>query len=215
MLRNYLVSALRNLVRFKMYTFISLFGLSIGISGCIVFLSVVADQASFDRFHEDINRIYKLVRRDQDPNTGADHSYRTFGPLAPSLMDAFPEIEVATRLMTRGVFVKGDGEVIRMTVGLTDANFLELFSVAFLKGDRSNVFQKPNVVVITESAARKIFVDDDPLGKTLTGYERYLGDTYIVGGVVADFPKNSHLKFDILTATPAKNRFIDGLKAKH
>ncbi len=198
MFKNYLKTALRNIRKHKTYSFVNISGLAAGMVCCFFIFLWVRNELSFDRFHENADRIHRVVaehftegRSDVFPSTPA--------PLAKALMDEFPEVEQALRLQ--------DYSDIRLAYGnkqfwstrcfLTDPNFFDVFSFPLLKGDPRTALKNIDSIVITEEIAQKCFGEEEPLGKVLTVGSQNPKD-YKVTGVLKDIPKNSHLQFDFL-----------------
>ena len=198
MFRNYIKSAYRSLLKNKVYGAINISGLAVGISCCMLISLYVYDELSYDKFFDDSDRIYRVaLERKYPTNT------RFFGSspvnLAPTLKDNYPEVEEAGRL--HRLFFQSQIEVIiedRTFVEdnylFADENFFDVFSFDFIEGDPSTALDNPDQVVITASTASKYFGDESALNKT------YRIDTsrYVISGVVADVPTNSHMDFDIL-----------------
>lgn len=197
MLKNYLKIALRNLVRHKAYSAINIFGLAIGIACCLFIALYVQDELSYDRFHENVDRIYRLV---PDLNTpeGPRELAQSSPPLASALRNTFPEVFEAVRFVrTRGLFAVGEKRFYENEVFYADASVFDIFTYPLRQGDPATALQAPNSIVITQEFSQKYFGDDDPLNQTLTvNNER----TYKVTGVLEKIPHNSHLPFDALVS---------------
>ncbi|MGD9346299.1 MAG: ABC transporter permease [Candidatus Aminicenantes bacterium] len=199
MIRNYIKLALRSLQKHKAYSFINISGLAIGMSCCILILLYVADELSYDTYHEKANRIYR-VGAISSIGTTTRH-YATVPPaLAPELVDAIPEVEASVRIFD-SFELQGrlDGENIRIPdVFFMDSTFFDVFTHKFIAGDRDKVFANPDSIVITEATARRLFGEIDPIGKTISlPPERSL----LVTGVIKDVPKNSHFIFNGIIPT--------------
>jgi len=194
MLRNYLTVAVRNVLRQKGYSFINICGLALGIAFCVLVLLYVRDELSYDRFFEKADRIFRVNATSQNPE---GDFYRTVipPPAAPALREAFPEVEVVTRLAARSRVVLRVGEQAYQEdrFFLADASFFEVFSFSFLQGDAQTALTEPGSLVLTESMARKYFGDANPLGQVIT-FENEIELT--VAAVIEDVPSNSHLTFD-------------------
>jgi putative ABC transport system permease protein len=198
MIRNYFKTAWRNLWRNKVYTFINIAGLAIGMAACIVILLFVFYENSFDRFHS--KNIYRLNEVQKFPGMIASQKVAlSMFPMGPTLQQDFPEIRNFTRVNwdDKVQLTYRDKRLFLPQTFNVDTSFLHIFDFPLLKGDRAIALEKPNSVVLTESAARKLFGDQDPMGKTITHYG---SDTtsYTVTGIAADVPENSQLQFDAL-----------------
>jgi len=194
MLKNYLKIALRNIRRYKGYSFINIAGLAIGMACCILILLWVQDELSYDRFHENADYIYRVI---QDINFADDSTTWaiTQGPLGPSLKEDFPEIINATRITSRRFRLTYNDKSFDERPGMADGSILEMFSFPLIKGDPATALSDPNSIVMTEEMAEKYFGSEDPLGKTIKADNRW---DFQVTGILKEVPHNSHLQFDSL-----------------
>ena len=199
MLRPYLKLAFRNLRSQPGYSTITLFGLVIGFGACLLIAQWVAEELSYDRFHADADRIYRVIAErgeGDDTQISANTSY----PIIPHLRADFPEIAAATRArrMFRPTVSHGERRFREERFYAVDSTFFDVFSYRLMRGDRSTALDAPDAAVLTSTAAQRYFGDDDPIGKRLlykTGAEPV---ELTVTGVVADPPHNTHLHFDFL-----------------
>ena len=200
MIRNYFKIALRNLLKRRLFSIVNIFGLSIGLAACFLILHYVNFEWSYDNFHDDGNRIFRvLIKRSI---ASGDALFATTHPgVSPALKDQFSEIEESARIVPQSVFLndvsvwtyvdeRGQEKVFNEeNVYCVDQAFLNLFSFPFLSGDLSTALLDPSSVVISETISRKYFGDQDPLGKTLLlNKDRRL----TVTGVFKDIAGNSH-----------------------
>jgi len=196
MFRNYLKSGFRNLKRHKIYSFINIFGLAVGMACAIIILLWIQDELSYDRFHENANDIYRVVEKWQYSSGEMDYNRVTPGPLAPVLKADYPEIILSTRYF--GSFEKWqltyDEKSYLSPGGSVDNDFFSIFTFPFVKGNPQTAFPKPHSMVITEDLAKKLFGDDDPLGEIIHLEQR----TFEITGILENIPRNSHLRFDFL-----------------
>ena len=196
MFRNYLKSGFRNLKRHKIYSFINIFGLAVGMACAIIILLWIQDELSYDRFHENANNIYRVVEKWQYSSGEMDYNRVTPGPLAPVLKADYPEIILSTRYF--GSFEKWqltyDEKSYLSPGGSVDNDFFSIFTFPFVKGNPQTAFPKPHSMVITEDLAKKLFGDDDPLGEIIHLEQR----TFEITGILENIPRNSHLRFDFL-----------------
>ncbi len=198
MLKNYFLIIWRNLSRNKLYSAINITGLATAIAACIVIFLFVFYENSFDSMHH--RNLYRLneVQKNNDTKT-TDKSAGTEFSTAPTLQNEFPQVLNYTRLE--------DGDQYEMTYGenrvffpqtfFVDTSFLRIFDFPLLRGDRRTALQKPNSIVLTESAARELFGNADPIGKAVSQFGE---DTllFMVTGILKDVPANSQLRFDAL-----------------
>ncbi|HUB60758.1 MAG TPA: ABC transporter permease, partial [Puia sp.] len=198
MLRNYFKIAWRNLWKNKVYSIINIAGLAIGMAACIVMLLFVLYENSFDRFHT--KNIYRLNEVQKFPGMVASQKVAlSMFPMGPTLQQDFPEILNFTRVNwdTKYQLTYRDRRIFLPQTFNVDTSFLHIFDFPLLKGDRATALEQPNSAVLTESTARKLFGEQDPMGQTITHYG---SDTtsFKVTGIAADVPENSQLQFDAL-----------------
>ena len=198
MIKNFLKIAYRSLAKNKVYTAINIFGLTVGIACCLIISLYVHDETSYDSFFEDSERIYRVALERQYPN-----NTRYFGSspvnLAPALKETFDEIESAGRIhrlffQNQTTVTIGEKSFIEENYLFADSDFFDVFSLNFVEGSKESVLNHPNQVVISESTARKFFGNQSAIDQT------YRIDTsdFLIKGVFADMPDNSHMSFDIL-----------------
>jgi putative ABC transport system permease protein len=201
MLVNYLKTAWRNLAREKSFALVNIAGLAVGMAVCIAILLFVNFELSYDGFHAQADRLYRLRLDAYREGTPVLQRARVRGFVGPELREIFPEIRQSARLinlqgiMGNQVMSRGAASFIEERMYYADPEFLRMFSFPLLEGDPERALLEPLSAVLTESAARKYFGDDPALGKTLV----LNGKTdFLVTGVLADVPPNSHLRFDFL-----------------
>ncbi|MBC7921346.1 MAG: ABC transporter permease, partial [Ferruginibacter sp.] len=198
MFRNYLTIALRNLWKNKAYAAIHVVGLSVAFCICLFLFLTAYLQLTFDSFHRDGDRIFQTYFFSNDPER-ADRSGGMPVPLAPALKAEYPEIEAAARIMTaRKSLVEYKGKSLDKEVYLTDPDFLEIFSFPLLKGDRATALRDLSSILISESTAKAVFGNEDPLGKQLLVGSEGNQKGYLVTGVLADAPQNSSIRYEAL-----------------
>ncbi len=198
MLKNYLKIALRNISKYKAFSFINLLGLAIGMACCILILLYVQDELSYDRFHENADRIYRVSREwFNEDSTSSLHLGHVAPPIAPLLLNDFPDIVEAVRISTPGRMLVSheDKHFLEENVLFAEASFFKVFTFPLVEGDPDTALQDPFKVVITEEMAVKYFGNDEPIGKTLK-FENQIDA--MVTGVVKKAPTNSHFHFDVI-----------------
>jgi putative ABC transport system permease protein len=197
-LRNYITIAIRNLIKYKGFSFINITGLAIGITCCFSILLFVKDELSYDKFNTKSDRTYKINIELALNKSEAKQSV-TCAPLAEAMIREFPEVETAVRIRNSGFPVLRYKEKVFSEERFfnADSNVFEVFTIPFISGDPKTALTKPNTLVLTETMAKKYFGSEDPIGKTINSDNR---TDYKVTGVVKDFPKNSHWHFDFLSA---------------
>jgi putative ABC transport system permease protein len=199
MLRNYLKLALRNLWKQKVYSFINLFGLGMGVAICLLILLFIQGELGYDSFHERGDRIYRVVADRIYPGRVA-----AFTPIPPSFGAAFqhefPEIQECTRIFVEGglgVMVKAGTHIFdEKEIFSADSNFFRVFTGSFLEGD-ATALQTPGAIVVNEATAKRWFGSaSNAVGKSV----EMQGQTFRLTAVCRDWPEKSHLLFNILIA---------------
>jgi putative ABC transport system permease protein len=199
--KNYLKITLRNLMRNKLYSAISVVGLSIGIACCLLILLYVQDELSFDGFHSNGDRIYRMILREGVEGELADGSSATSALLRSVLLETFPEVDRSTRISGAQSVASLDDKSFTEQVVHVDPDFFSMFSFNLLQGDAASVMDDPGSVVLTPETARKYFGDDNPIGRALS---IQLGDTkreFTVSGVIEEAPRNSSIQYSMLIST--------------
>ncbi len=197
MLRNYFKTAFRNLWRYGTYSLINISGLAIGMATCILIFIYITHELSYDKFlddHEDLYRVCMNGRISDDYFNVAV----TMPALALPLKSDFPEIRNVCRVDGAGsnfFFANGENKFYESDVYFVDSTFLEMFSFHMLEGSPTTALREPLNVVLTRSAARKFFGDEDAMGKVLRVNDK---DNLKVTGILEDIPDNSHMKFNML-----------------
>ena len=200
MIRNFLKVAWRNLVKSKGFSAINITGLAAGLACFILIALYVADELSYDRFHEKGDRIYRV------------NSYIRFGgneinlavcsdPMGATLKKDYPQVEEFARIYASSgskLVKKGDQFLNEQNVAYADSTLFNVFTLPAVTGDPKKALNDPNTVVITESTARKYFGSaQQALGQTVETNDH--GSTlYKVTAVIKDIPRNSHFNFDFL-----------------
>jgi putative ABC transport system permease protein len=199
MFKNYIKIAIRNLRRNKLYSFLNIAGLAIGITCCILILLYVQDELSFDRFHEKASRIYRVSSHFVLKNRVMDVA-STAHVQGPMLKDEYPEVEDYVRFNSYGsrrIIRYKDRSFAEERFIWVDNSVFDVFSFKLIKGNPEEALTKPNTVVITEEIAEKYFGDEDPVGKNLRIHNDEL---YMVTGVVENIPANSHIRPDFFAS---------------
>jgi putative ABC transport system permease protein len=195
MLRNYLKIAFRSLKKHKGYSFINISGLAIGMVVCVLILMWVLNELSYDRFHENADRICRVT---MDLEVGTTlHTPVTLTAVGPALVRDFTEVVHSSRILPPNrVAVKYEDKLFQEArVAYAENAIFDIFTFPFVSGDPKTALEAPYTVVITESMAKKYFGDADPLGKIL----RFNNEQdFSVTGVLKDIPSNSHFRFNML-----------------
>ena len=205
MLKNYFKIIWRNLIREKQFTFLNILGLTIGITSCFMIGLYVYNESTYDTFHENGDRIYRV---NQSYIWGDwNKQYASTGPnVAEALKADAPEFEKITRMLDAGAQTmrrkseNQDRDLFKEKKAfLAEENFFEVFSFQFKEGDVQTALNEPMSMVITEEMAQRYFGNEDALGKQLEVRESNdQWSTFTVTAVLENLPKNSHLEFDVL-----------------
>ena len=198
MVKNYLRIAIRNLKKYKAFSFINIIGLAVGTACCILIFLYVADELSYDKFNVKADQIYRIYLQGRIHNSELNVAASP-APMGLAMLNNIPEVENFTRVRSFGfpVMRYKNKAFSEEKFYWADSTFFQIFTVKFLEGNPNNALTKPNNVVITEATAKKYFGDEDPMGKILNADHRR---DYIVTGVVKGFPRNSHFHFDFLAS---------------
>jgi putative ABC transport system permease protein len=196
MFKNYLISAIRNLKKTKLFSLINILGLTVGMTACLLILHYVGYEKSYDNFHKDSERIYRL-RYERSSEEGKTVKFASCTPPAPSrIRGKYPEVEKIAGIFRHQAGVSfGDSKFIEERMYYAEPDFLDILKFKFIKGDPIEGIREPNTAFISQSTAKKYFGDRNPMGKTFSVDKK---TDYKVTGIFADIPQNSHLKFDIL-----------------
>ncbi len=203
MLKSYLKNALRNIRKNRIYSFLNILGLSVGITATFFLMLYVNDELSYDRFHENSKSLYVLAEsfKNGDSYTTTQMTPYKLGPL---LKEVSPAVEAVTRVDASfgNVLFEYEGQRFEEARGVTavDSNFFEVFSFPLLQGNPQTVLREPNSLVISETKARQYFGSVDPIGKPLTLINGYGGEEYelMVTGIMKDMPENSQLQYGLI-----------------
>ncbi|UJH69165.1 ABC transporter permease [Allomuricauda sp. SCSIO 65647] len=195
MFKNYLKIAWRNLLRNKGFSALNILGLSIGLTVTALIVLWINFEIGFDKFHDNDARIYQVYN--QYPVDGEIWTWNSTPKImAKTIKNMYPEVERVTRHNYENLFLFTNGEKnIKGNGTFVDPDFLHIFSFPLVKGDINQVLDGVNSVVVTETFAKKLFGDNDPMGKTVKIDNE---DLFTVTGVLKDLPKNTEFTFEYL-----------------
>jgi putative ABC transport system permease protein len=197
MFKNYFKIACRNILRFKVYSFINIFGLAIGLTGSSLLFFYLKSELSFDDFHAKADRIARVVEVVNETN-GIKYYGRTSVKTGPAISDEYNDIVRQTSLQRpiSHIDIHWKGERISETSWLmADSSFFEVFDFTVIEGDLKTALDEPNSIVLTKSAALKYFGQKSPIGQMMH-FERL--KPVLVTGVIQDVAFNSHMQFDLV-----------------
>jgi len=196
MIKNYLKIAWRNIRKQKFYSFINILGLTIGMTCCFLIFMYVRFELSYDSFHKNKDRIYRVVTDVKTP-TELIEADITSAPMGPNIKADFPEVVSSVRINQSNTLVTiGSNKYDEDKMVYADATFFDVFSFSLIRGNAKEALTAPFTAVLTESNAKRYFGSEDPIGKTfqIDGGKA----TIKVTGLMKDVPENSHLPFDMV-----------------
>jgi putative ABC transport system permease protein len=197
MFKNLLKTAVRHIRKHFGYSLLNIMGLTIGISSALFLIIYVSDEVSYDRYHENADRIYRVSSKITETDDQFTWNVAQI-PFGPQVVQDYPEVQSFVRFinMPRALYKYEDQEFVEENFYYVDSTLFDIFSYRILRGEVRSAIKDPGKIVLTETAAARYFGDEDPVGKTLT-----TGDnTFEVTGVIGDVPFNSHFRFDAVAA---------------
>ncbi|WP_373522170.1 ABC transporter permease [Aquiflexum sp.] len=199
MIKNYFLTAWRNIKRQKSFSSINIFGLAMGLACCLILLAFVRQELSYDHFHNDSDRIFRVAQRVD----GNENWAWTGGAVAPMMLKEFDQVERAVRIHRISTYLRpadgpNQGESFREEkFTFADEGFFEVFDFPLFSGSTIGVLDDPFQILLTESMAKKYFGEADPIGRSLIS----TGDfAFVVKGVLKELTSNTHLDFDFITS---------------
>ncbi|HEY4335951.1 MAG TPA: ABC transporter permease, partial [Puia sp.] len=213
MIRHFFHTAWRQLMKRKFYSFINITGLAIGMACCMVITLYVRNELSYDQYHAQKDRIYRVTQAFGNVQTGQTHSpqdYQVWGcaPVGPALQADFPQIEKVVQFMSpiSLLLQRGDKRFQQDNLLCMDSTAFDVFSWKMLQGDPHTALLKPNSIVLTRSVAQKFFGDANPVGQALRVDN---SDNFMVTGVMEDVPPNSQFSFNGLISMATARKWRD------
>ncbi len=201
MIRNYLKIAFRNLMKHKFISGINLFGLTIGITCCLLILAYILHELSYDKYHQNAKNIYRLERTFRNPDTGIPtlELGTVAPPVAPLLLNDFKEIKNITRFLSAGTssLRYEEKRFNEENVYFADENLFKVFDISVKKGNPAKALNDPYSVMLTEDVAKKYFGNDDPINKVIRMDNQF---DFKVTGIYKNFPSNSHIHPNIMVS---------------
>ncbi|UZD24789.1 ABC transporter permease [Algoriphagus halophytocola] len=207
MWKNYLLVAYRNLLKHKVFSAINLFGLALGMTASLIIIQYVCFEFSYDRFHENSDRIYRVQHDRYIDGELQYQKAQSFIPTGEAMMNEYSEVEDYTTMFRISnesdivvTHLADDGEMLRFSekeVYHVKGGFFEVFSFPFIEGNDEIKQLEPQTAMISQSTAKKYFGNESAIGKVIS--HNYAKD-YTVVGVFEDIPENAHMKFDFLFA---------------
>src|SRR5450759_3552131 len=191
----------RSLIKQMPYSFVNILGLTIGVASVLVLIIWISLETSFDKFHKDRERLYRVSMILRTPNKDINDG-AIYDPAGPEYKKEFPVIEDMARIVPDRESIEYKTKFNQLDIFYTDKNFFEIFSFNLIKGDKAACLESPQSVVLTERSAKKIFGDEDPIGKGI----QISGNMFIVSAVAKDPPINTTLRFECLLPLSVKEK---------
>ncbi len=197
MLKNLFKTAVRHIFKHFGYSILNILGLILGISSALFLIIYVADELSYDRFHEKADRIYRVSTKITEPDDQFTWNVAQI-PFGPQVAKDYPEVQSFVRFinMPRALYKYEDKEFNEENFYYADSTLFDIFTYKVVKGDIKSALQEPHKIILTERIAARYFGNSDPIGKTLTADTV----TYEVTAVIKDLPTYSHFRFDALAS---------------
>lgn len=197
MFRNLLKTSVRYIRKHAGYSLLNVLGLTLGITSALFLIIYVSDELSYDRYHENAERIFRVSSTITETDDQFTWNVAQI-PFGPQVARDYPEVESFSRFinMPRAAYKFEDKEYIEEDFFYADSTVFDIFAYKVIKGDAKSAVRDPNKIVLTETAAGRYFGESDPIGKILTEGT----NTYEVTGVIEDVPTNSHFRFEALAA---------------
>jgi putative ABC transport system permease protein len=207
MIRNYIKITLRTISKNKVYTALNVLGLALGMAACMFIMQYVAFERSYDKFHENADNLYRIQYNFYREGELQFECAAAVPRVGPFMKEKMPEVVDFARAYPLSMVVSYNNINFREDrIHIADPAFLKIFSFPLMAGDLETCLTEPNTVVISETAARKYFGDEDPIGKMIRADGQY---SMAVTGVAKDVPNNSHIKFDFLISYQTLNNQTD------
>ena len=203
MLKNYLKVALRSLLKHRVYSFINILGLAVGIAASVLIALYIFDELSYDRFHVNADRTYRVVADWSNKGDSRIHQLGTPSILARTIRGMYPQVESLVQISgpLGDVVIEYKEAAFKETdVFAAEPSFFKVFTFPLFKGDPETALRDPNSIVVTESLAARCFGEEDPLEKTVEIQAGGRQSLYRVTGVARDVPRNSHFRFEMLVS---------------
>lgn len=209
MIKNYFKIAVRNLLKHKLHTGINLVGLSLGLGVSILIFFFVQFELSFDNFHSDADRIFRVKHHEMVDGV-MDESFNSPMIVEATFREEFPQIEAISQYINGGVqAMLPDKSVQNQSFRMVNPDFLEIFDFKLLQGELSDQLKDKYQIVITEETSEKYFGDANPIGKSIRMKMAEEFIDYQVSGVLENIPANSSLQFDMLMTVENMAFFAD------
>jgi putative ABC transport system permease protein len=196
-------TAFRNLTKRKGFAALNIFGLTLGMTCCLLIFKYVAYERSYDLFQQKGAQVFRIQLVDYQNGQLAVKEASNYAALSPALKQDFPEVEEATRFFKTHMLLSNEERNVRFNenkIYYAEPSFLNLFDVQLLEGDSKTALQGPDKIVITEDMAMKFFGQSEALGKIISWRSFGRIAPLIVTGICKNYPVNSHINFSALVS---------------
>jgi putative ABC transport system permease protein len=221
MFRHYLITAARNFAHHKLYSFINIVGLAVGLACAILIALFLRDELSYDRWIPGSSHLYRVEMTVHAPGRSQEQTARTPIPLPPLMKEQLPEVRAMTRISPQWKTMTVGDRQFSETVLVVDPNFFDVIRLPLMTGDPALVFSEPESIVLSQRVAKKYFGEANPLGKVVTISGRSLSGltpqshSLTVTGVLRDLPENTHLAADVVVPNSSKADQIPQLEKEN
>jgi putative ABC transport system permease protein len=211
MFRNYLTTAFRNLFKRKGFSLLNVFGLTIGMCCCLLIFHYVSYERSYDDFVPDSKNVVRLRLDSYQKGQLAWKSATVYPAIAPHLKKDYPEVEDFCRIIDANLLLSTESNTVKFNENkgyYAEPSFLSMFGLKLTEGNRKQVLDGPDKMIISESMAKKYFGSEEPVGKKLIQKDQSQTQAYEITGVFKDYPANSHLDIEYLVSWSTFNKYL-------
>jgi len=201
MIKNYLLTAFRSILKRKLHSGLNIVGLAIGMAGALLIVQYVRFETSYNNFHENRDNIYRISYSKEKNGNESFNTVLTYSGVGPLMKEQFPEVidfvrmRPASTITSVAVMQYGEDVFEEENVYFTDPSFFRIFSFELIEGDPENALKNQFTAVISEGMAKKYFGDVDPIGQTI---RKGQNENYLITGLMKDTPANSHMQINLL-----------------
>jgi putative ABC transport system permease protein len=205
MFKNYLKTAWRNLVKNKIFSFINIAGLAIGMAACLLILQYVNFELSYDQFNKNVNDLFRVYNDRYQNGKLVQHGTITYSAIGKAMQNDYPEVINHARVEPFGntIITYNNKKFDEQQVIAVDNSFINMFSYSLIAGDENTALKEPYAAILTQTAANRYFGNYENNFASLLGKMIVMGRDsmpYKITGICKDVPENSHLQFDILAS---------------
>lgn len=204
MFKNYLKVGLRSLMRHKGYTFINIFGLTVGLCAALLILLYAESELTYDRFHSKAENIY-MVYKERITPTGTQETFDTWAPTWEALKEDYSQIVNGARIIEEDLWIEVNGERFNEATTLTDKSYFQLFDFKLKEGNRESILSNLNEAVVSQELANRLFPGENAIGKTIEAPS--LENQYIISGILEEVPYNSYLQPNLIIPVQSHPQF--------